>query len=135
MFKKLSNYFKRLRQRPERLEHRSESERKRPIYPTIILEDSFVLVGTKGDAIFKIRFEVPIPLLDTSENKEKIERMKKAADTMFRPMVTALKYYLCGLHNDSSPERFLIGRENLISAIEECAVIQLQYARDAENNR
>jgi len=137
MFKNIFNYLK--KHRSEKLEQEradsEKSESKRPLYPTIVIEESFTLEGPEGDSIFKIRFEVPVPITDAYSDKEEIENLKKSADATFRPIITTLRHYLEGICRENSPERFLIGRENLIMAIKQCAAAQIKVIEEAEKNR
>lgn len=136
MFKNIFNYLKGPRsEKPEQeSSNQGKSEIKRSPYSTIIIEESFTLKGPEGDSIFKICFEVPVPLMDSSDKIE-IEKVKNSADATFRPVVIALKHYLAGLCHEQSSERFLVGRENLITAIKHCAMVQINAIEDAEKNR
>jgi len=136
MFKNIFNYLN--GSRPKKLERErtdsEKSESKRLSYPTIVIEESFTLEGPKGDAIFKILLEVPVPMDDYS-NKEEVENMKKSAYATFGPVITTLRHYLEGICRENSPERFMIGRENLIIAIKQCAAAQIKVTQEAEKNR
>lgn len=112
-----------------------DKKAKKSMCPTIVVEESFTMEGTKCDGTFKISFEVPISMLDIHSDKEEIENIKQCADATFRPIVSVLIHYLLGMCRDNSPERFLIGRNNLVAAIKQCAALQIRSIQESENNR
>lgn len=111
-----------------------KSDRKKFTYPTVVVEEGFTASWPEEDVTYKIRFEIPIPILDVHTNKEEIEMIRMNADETFRPIAIVLKNYLSGLCGERSTERFVIGRDNLIMAIKHCAIVQKRMIEESEKN-
>ncbi len=105
------------------------------LYPLVKIEESFKLERKLGNVIFKIYFEVPSPIPSDNSDKKELEDGIKQTEAFFGPIVVVLGHYLRGICTENSPERMVIGRDNLINAIKECAKAQLKYIKEDEKNR
>lgn len=137
MFEDILSYVKRLSSKKLKLAipNPGRIESKKPLLPTIVVEESITMEGSEHNGIFKISFEVPMPGSYSRLDKEEMENMRNSADMTFRPVAAALTHYFSGLILDESPERFIEGRNSLIMAIQQCAMTQLAVIRDTEKNR